>query len=73
MAANSSMVSSVRTILRPRFKSQAHHLCFFQLVLLKLYQENNKNKQEEAGIGSFFLKKTDCLNFRGEIIDFLKI
>ena len=41
----------------PGFKSQALHLCFFQFVLLKLYRENNENKQKEAGIGPF-LKKT---------------
>ena len=40
-----------------RFESQAHHLCFFKFVLLKLYRENNENKQKEAGIGPFFLKK----------------
>ena len=38
----------------PGFESQAHHLCFFQFVLLKLYQENNENKQKEAGIGPYF-------------------
>ena len=38
----------------PGFESQAHHLRFFQFVLLKLYRENNKNKQKEAGIGPFF-------------------
>ena len=37
----------------PGFKSQAHHLRFFQFVLLKLYRENNGNKQKEAGIGPF--------------------
>ena len=37
----------------PRFESQAHHLHFFQFVLLKLYQENNQNKPKEAGIGHF--------------------
>ena len=37
----------------PGFESQAHHLRFFQFVL-KLYRENNKNKQKEAGIGPFF-------------------
>ena len=36
------------------FKSQAHHLRFFQFVLLKLYQENNKNKQREAGLAHFW-------------------
>ena len=41
----------------PGFEYQAHHLCFFQFVLLKLYRENNENKQKEAGIGPF-LKKT---------------
>ena len=35
------------------FESQAHHLRFFQFVLLKLYQGNNENKQKEAGIGPF--------------------
>ena len=33
----------------PGFESRAHHLCFFQFELLKLYQENNENKQKEAG------------------------
>ena len=40
----------------PGFESQAHHLRFFQFVLLKLYRENNENKQE-AGIGPFLIKK----------------
>ena len=34
----------------PGFKSQAHHLRFFQLVLLKLYQENNENKHKRPGL-----------------------
>ena len=38
----------------PGFESQAHHLRFFQLVLLNLYRENNENKQKEAGIGPIF-------------------
>ena len=38
----------------PGFESQAHHLGFFQFVLLKIYRENNKNKQKETGIGPFF-------------------
>ena len=38
----------------PGFESQAHHLCFFQFVLLKLYRENKENKQKEAGICPFF-------------------
>ena len=37
----------------PGFESQALHLRFFQFVLLKLYRENNENKQKEAGIGPF--------------------
>ena len=37
----------------PGFESQAHHLRFFQFVLLKLYRGNNENKQKEAGIGPF--------------------
>ena len=43
----------------PRFKSQAHHLRFFQFVLLKLLLEleKNENKQKEAGIGPPYLKK----------------
>ena len=40
----------------PGFESQAHYLCFFQFILLKLYQENNKNKQKEAGIGPYLKK-----------------
>ena len=42
----------------PGFESQAHHLCFFQFVLLKFYPENNENKQKEAGIGPFFNTNT---------------
>ena len=34
----------------------AHHLRFFQFVLLKFYRENNENKQKEAGIEPFFQK-----------------
>ena len=41
----------------PRFESQSHHVRFFQFVLLKLYRENNDNKQKEAGIGPFKKKK----------------
>ena len=41
----------------PGFESQAHHLCFFQFILLKLYRENDENKQKEARIGPFFQKK----------------
>ena len=44
----------------PGFESQALHLRFFQL--LKLYRENNENKQKEAGIGPFFKKNTYALN-----------
>ena len=40
----------------PGFEFQAHYVHFFQFVLLKLYQENNENKQQEAGIGPFFKK-----------------
>ena len=46
----------------PGFESQVHHLRFFQFVLLKLYRENDENKQKEAGIGPFFLKKTRYSN-----------
>ena len=43
----------------PGFESQAHHLRFFQFVLLKLLLEleKNENKQKEAGIGPYFFKK----------------
>ena len=41
----------------PGFESQAHHLRIFQFVLLKMYRENNENKQKEAGIGPFLKKK----------------
>ena len=46
----------------PGFKSQALHLCFFQFVLLKLYRENNENKQKEAGIGPFLKKQYNYYN-----------
>ena len=38
----------------PGFESQAHHLCFFQFVLLKLYQENNENKQKRPELAHFY-------------------
>ena len=40
----------------PGFGSQAHHLHFFQFVLLKLYQENNENKQKKRPGLAHFLK-----------------
>ena len=43
----------------PRLESQAHNLSFFQFELLKLYRENNENKQKEAGIGPFFKRLGD--------------
>ena len=55
---HNSVVSSVPTILRPGFESQAHQLSFLQFVLVKLYRENNENKQKEAGIGLFLKKIT---------------
>ena len=48
---------------RPGFESQALYLHFFQFVLLKLYRENNENKQKEAGIGPFL---NDNLFRRGQ-------
>ena len=44
---HSSVVSSSPTILRPRFESQAHHLRFIQLVLLKLLLELEKNENKQ--------------------------
>ena len=42
----------------PGFESQAPHQCFFQFLLLKLYPENNENKnKKEAGIGPFKKKQ----------------
>ena len=57
----------------PEFESQAHHLRFFQFVLLKLYQENNENKQKEAGICPFFLKKNLKLSGCSALINCLLI
>ena len=48
------MVLSAPTILRPRVRISSTPSTLFQL--LKLYRENNENKQKEAGIGPF--KKT---------------
>ena len=53
---NSSKVSSAPSILRPRVRIQAHHLRFFQFVLLKLRWEKDENKQKEAGICPFLKK-----------------
>ena len=50
------------TTCGPGFESQAHHLRLFQFVLLKLWWENNGNKQKEAGIGPFFKKNIHNLN-----------
>ena len=49
----------------PGFESQAHHLCFFQIVYLsfELECEKNKNNQKDAGIGPF-LKKSKCCEFK---------
>ena len=47
----------------PWFESQAHHLRFFQFVLLKLYQENNENKQKVAGLAHFLKNKVFLLSF----------
>ena len=51
----------------PGFGSQANHLHFFQFVLLKLYRENNKNKQKEAGIGPFLKKDREDTKIRSKI------
>ena len=42
------------------FKSQAHHLRFFQFVLLKLLWEKDENKQKETGI----FKNKDAIETR---------
>ena len=46
---------------RPRFKSQAHHLCFFSFLFkfvlyLYLHCVKNENKQKEAGYGPVIKK-----------------
>ena len=53
---------------RPGFESQAHHLCFFQFILFKLYVchlnwnvKRTKNKQKEAGVGPFFKKHSSAI------------
>ena len=52
----------------PGFESQAHHLRFFQFVL-GLRREKSENKQKEAGIGPFFLKKEEKKLFGPTQID----
>ena len=54
---HSSVVSSVPTILRPRVRIPSTPSTLFQFVLLKLYRENNENKQKEAGIDPFLKKE----------------
>ena len=56
----------------PGFDSQAHHLRFFQFVLLKLYRGNGKNKQKEAGIGPFFEEKNDFTRYMKDFDTFTK-
>ena len=48
---HSSVVSSAPTILQ--FESQAHHLRFFQFVLLKLYCKKDENEQKRLGLPIF--------------------
>jgi len=55
----------------PGFDSQALHLCFFQFVLLKLYRENNENKQKEAGIVPFFINNARS-PMKAELLFFVK-
>ena len=38
----------------PRFESQAHRLCFFQFVLLKLHRENDEINKKRPGLAHFF-------------------
>ena len=58
---HSSVVSSVPTILRPRVRIPSTPSMLFQFVLLKLYRENNENKQKEAGIGPIFKNNSAIL------------
>ena len=54
---HSSVVSSAPTILRPWVRIPSTPSTLSSIYLLKLYPENNENKQKEAGFGPFFIKK----------------
>ena len=43
----------------PRSESQSHHLCFYNLYYLCYIcnEKRTKNKQKEAGFGTFFFKR----------------
>ena len=56
---HSSVVSSAPTILRPQVRIPSTPSMLFQFVLLKLYRENDENKQKEAGIGPFLKTNYD--------------
>ena len=55
---HSSMVLSVPTILRPRVQ-----ILSTRFFLLKLYRENNKNKQKRGRDWPIFLKKNSKAMF----------
>ena len=54
---HSSVVSSAPTILQPRVRIPSTPSMLFQFVLLKLYRENNENKQKRGLDWPIFKKK----------------
>ena len=63
---HSSVVSSAPNHCGLGFESQAHHLCFFQFLLLKLLWENDENKQKEAGL-ALFKKQMNLFERRNDV------
>ena len=50
---HSSVVSSASTILLPRVQIPSTLSMLISICVIEIYQENNENKQKEAGIGQF--------------------
>ena len=68
---HSSVVLSAPTILRPRVQIPSTPSMLFQFVLLKLYRENNENKQKEAGMAHLkkIMRLAPCTTSMLTVID----
>ena len=55
-AAKAQWIRLHRPSCYPGFESRAYHLSFYKFIVVSC--EKDENKRKEAGIGTFFLKKT---------------
>ena len=55
----------------PGFESQAHHICFFQFVLLKLYWDETKINKKRPGLAHF--KKNNASSMHHFLNSIVKI